>query len=214
MNRLSKLLNKKKTTLFILSVGVIVTLSIMALSKTEKENLPDHVMDGHLTLEAVINAQTPVLDKIHEIQIGLDSLNKNSGSRAHEMSSDVQEFEKHLQHVEDSMGNTMTKDDIQIIQSHLEELKNLIQKQLKPANNRKVHETIFINPKDVGFKLRSIDVWNGRKYAQLQYNGQEQLFSEGDSLFDWKLISTDFEKGRAEFINEQDRHLILHLEGA
>ena len=115
------------------------------------------------------------------------------------------------------MGKTVTKEDIQSIQSNLNELKNLIQKQLKlmtPANNRKVHETAFINPNEVSFKLRAIDIWNGKAYTQLQYNGQEKLLSEGDSIFNWKLISTDFEKGRAEFTNEKNRHLILHLQGA
>ncbi len=214
MNKLIKRLVRKKTTIIMLSMGVLTIVAITTLSKTGKESTPPHLMDSHLTLEAVINAQTPVLDKIHEIQVGLDSLNENSGSSAREKTADVLEFEKHLQHVEDSMGKTVTKEDIQSIQSHLDELKKLIQKQLNlmtPANNRKVHETALINPNEVSFKLKAIDIWNGRAYAQLQYNGQEKLFSEGDRIFNWKLISTDFDKGRAEFTNEQNRHLILHL---
>lgn len=75
-------------------------------------------------------------------------------------------------------------------------------------NGKKV---IYLHEQELPFLLESVDLIQQQPVVTVRYDYKSQPLDVGYFLAGWKLISADFSKQLAEFVNHKEQHIIIHL---
>ncbi len=106
---------------------------------------------------------------------------------------------KNLSHFDESLNKTETK-----LTYELEAIKQLVS-----HLDSKQQPIKFLTPKDLPFKVVSLDSIQHIPVASIAYDFKTIPLEKDDSLSGWRVISLDYGKQQIEFENSQKEHVLL-----
>lgn len=176
------------------STIIIVLVSCIGLSLVRHDTA--HVISTQIQQN---NTAKETLKQINDIQAQLQALqNAPQNSEAFKdsltkINSDLGDVQQSILSMKDDMDTQMTE--------------------LKKEVNANPNMKQYLDPKELPFKVISIDVLSEQPFVSVNYDDHIQPMAIQDALAGWQLVQADYSTATAEFKNTKDQYVKVMIEG-
>lgn len=153
-------------------------------------------------LAQFIQEEKGKLDELKAQLVQLAQVDGNGNSAAiKQLSADGEALRQKIENWELQLQTKLNEQTTAITQAiaRVITLEQIIEQQKK--QQEKEREVKFNLP----FKMLSIDLWNGKPYVAVSLDEKISLITVGDVVMGWKVVSIDFDGGKAIFVRNGKR---------
>ena len=203
-----KIIWEEKKSLIIVLVSFITVLFLSIILFHKNTNVNDVVSSQNKRSEAILRELNDINSVLHDVE------SNPFNTKQQQMS--LQSLEKDIASTQKSMIEVAKSSDIQKVSGQLASVKDDIDTQmsdLKKAISESTAGKQYLEASALPFHVISVDVIAGQPYVSVEYASHVSPLAVGDSLTGWRVTSSDYESGVAEFANEKNQSVKVSLQG-
>lgn len=163
-------------------------------------------------LDAIYQHQTILTRELSDIDQQLQDLSETLQASETDQST-LAKIMAQLADIETHLQATIKKSDLQQLSQQLSNMKadvdsqfDHLEKNLAGTDNRQ-----YIDAKALPFQVVAVDIIAQQPFVSIQYDHRIAPLNIEDSLAGWKLISADFDRQEATFVNENGQYAKLSV---
>lgn len=196
----------------LIGIAIFLLLTFIALIDKSSDEHRTRIATYQLnTIDNQVNEVSTLYQDMNQLTKTITTDNHLTQNEITQLSEEVQAVQTRAQELSDQ------KDLSQLSQSLSQSNQLLSQKVVDLENNVSDVKQIlqpytFIDPKNLPFKVISLDVWDGTPYATVNIDGEEDLMGLNETRSGWTVDSMDFVNRQIVFKNQKDQYIKFQLE--
>ena len=208
--------SKKKMIASIVALALVVVSSVVGYSfyQNSKQNSQDQLRPNHLVQKQnESSVQQRLLLKFDSLkesinqQLGRINQQAKSTQKSNpKLEQGILQINQAINNIRNSNNNNNATHAAKVIK--LEQLINQSNQIL--INQIKQLEQTRDSKPNAPFTLTSIDIWNSKPQATIQWGAKQSIVDIGDKRLGWKIVNIDFDKEQIQ-ITSNDKQLILEM---